>query len=158
MSDSLAVALGRLREIVTGANPDERTTPSIYASLKLNFDEALALLNAAEFEIDYPAPEGSRLDTRPLAEQWEEIARAVAQANDSDRTVHAEAADLRVTSPRVRRVVVGGVVDGRAEKPGVLLVSLTDEGDVLELGVSAREHAEAIIAALRGAWPGVGGR
>lgn len=87
----------------------------------------------------------------PLVRDWIEEARASAGAEECDRLVYAEAIDQRVCPPR--RVVVGGVVDGRPGKPGVLLAHLTEDGRWAECGVSAVEHARAVIEALCMAWP-----
>jgi hypothetical protein len=88
-------------------------------------------------------------EVTPLVLEWIEEARACADADERDRLVYAEAIDRRVSPPR--RVVVGGVVDGR--KPGVLLAHLTEDRCWAECGVSTIEHARAVIEALCLAWP-----
>jgi hypothetical protein len=87
----------------------------------------------------------------PLVREWIEQVREDADATDRDRLVYAEARDLRV--PHERSVVVGGCVDGRSGKPGVLLHALTSDGWEQTLGVSSVAHARAVIEALHMAWP-----
>jgi hypothetical protein len=87
----------------------------------------------------------------PLVREWIDQVREDGEATDRDRLVYAEARDHRV--PHERSVVVGGLVDGRSGKPGVLLHALTSDGWEQTLGVSNVEHARAVIEAIRMAWP-----
>lgn len=88
-----------------------------------------------------------------LTEEWLDVARDVAAPiAKSDRFICAETDDPRMPHLR-RRVVVGGIVDGRAHKPGVILLSLTSDDLTQQFGVSTREQAAAVIDALASAWP-----
>lgn len=81
-----------------------------------------------------------------LVSEWIERTRESAESTSLDRLVYAESRDRRV--PFTRMAVVGGVVDGRASKPGVLLTALTSDGAWQELGVSDVDHARAVVEAL----------
>lgn len=83
--------------------------------------------------------------------EWTERTKESAEATSFDRLIGCEDDDQRVHFHR--RAVVGGVVDGRAARPGVLLTALTCDGAWQELGVSARGHAVAVLDCLLAAWP-----
>ena len=85
-----------------------------------------------------------------LMAEWFAYAREVTGFSNGDRLFLVEDDDARVAFPR--RVASGAIVDGRPGKPGVMLLVVTSEGDTQELGVSSREQAAGIVAALRDAW------
>jgi len=88
----------------------------------------------------------------PLVAQWHALAKAESDVYDSrDSFYVVETTDPRV--PHTRRVASGGVADGRPEKPGVLLVAITDDGYEGTLGVSSVDEARMIMTVLRRAWP-----
>jgi len=90
--------------------------------------------------------------TRLLAAAYA-LAREVT-SDPRDRVFCVETVDQRVVFDR--RVACAAVVDGRPEKPGVLLVAVTTDGADQQLGVSSLEQAETILRALRLAWPELG--
>lgn len=87
-----------------------------------------------------------------LLTEWYDLARQQCGGVDPrDQFFVIETADPRV--PHARRIASGGVADGRPEKRGALLVTVTDDGYVSTLGVSSIEEARTIMAVLRCAWP-----
>ena len=84
---------------------------------------------------------------------WIALACQRARISRGDAIYYVETEDPRVAIEV--RVVVGAVVDGRPDKPGVFLVALTSRKDAQELGISHREQALTVAMALESAWEGV---
>lgn len=95
----------------------------------------------------------------PLMAEWYSHARAWTKADvERDQFFCVETSDPRIDFARRLvsggvSVAIGGVSDGRPEKRGVVLVVVTSDACVQELGVSSRDEAAAIISALHHAWP-----
>lgn len=87
-----------------------------------------------------------------LSDYWLTRARAAIGIAPCDTVLMAES-DCPIF--RGRRICVGAVVDGRANRPGLILQALTSDhdSDEQELGVTSAEQARTIIEALYIAWP-----
>lgn len=86
----------------------------------------------------------------PLLREWHEYAREAAPIEPGDQVFVVEDDDPRV--PFKRRVVLGGIVDARPSKPGVLFLALTSDGGDQQLGVSSVEQARNVVRALTAAF------
>lgn len=85
--------------------------------------------------------------------EWLRIGGESIDLSSGDRIWACEDEDPRIPG---RRVVVGGFVDGRPGKPGVILAAITSDGHCQELGVSSADQARAVMSALISAWPELG--
>lgn len=89
-------------------------------------------------------------------DEW--LAETVEQCevNALDKVIAGEFDQPQRHSAPACRVVVGGVIDGRRDRPtAVVLVVLTSTGYGQQLGVGSAEQARQIISILTQAWPEV---
>lgn len=100
--------------------------------------------------MDDPSGGPSRLLKAWFSEAFESAGAA------SDDTFHA----IETDDPRRAggaRLAIGGVVEGRKDRPpAVVLYGVTDEGQRGRLAVTSRDGAQAVLEALRQAWPDLG--
>lgn len=88
-----------------------------------------------------------------LRDVWALAAGDMVDPGHGDHVFFVETPDPRVGGGR--RVAFGGVVDGRAWKPGVSLIVLTSDGALQSLGISHRDQAVVAARMLKQAWPGL---